>query len=79
MMGSVSCGSAGKLPIFIEGFLENRNFQVRVGSCLSLFYDQEMGVPQGSLSVALFGLKINSIVKTISPGVDALFLELLSL
>jgi len=30
-----------------------------------------MGVPQGSiLSVTLFGLKINSIVKAISPGVD---------
>ena len=30
-----------------------------------------MGVPQGSiLSVTLFGLKINSIVKAISPGVE---------
>jgi len=34
-------------------------------------FDQEMGVPHGSiLSVTLFALKINSIVKTISPGVD---------
>ena len=30
-----------------------------------------MGVPQGSiLSVTLFGLKINSVVKVISPGVE---------
>jgi len=29
-----------------------------------------MGVPQGSLSVTLFALKINSIVKAISPGVE---------
>jgi len=43
---------------------------VRIGSCLSQLCDQEMGVPQGSiLSVTLFGLKINSIVKAISPGV----------
>ena len=34
-------------------------------------FDQEMGVPQGSiLSVTLFALKINSIVKAISPGVE---------
>ena len=38
---------------------------------LSDLHEQEMGVPQGSiLSVTLFGLKINSIVKAISPGVD---------
>ena len=40
---------------------------------MSQLYDQEMGVPQGSiLSVTLFGLKINSIVKAISPGVNVL-------
>jgi len=34
-------------------------------------FDQEMGVPQGSiLSVTLFALKINSIVKSVSPGVE---------
>ena len=42
-----------------------------VGSCLSLLYDQEVGVLQGSiLSVTLFGLKINSVVKAITPGVE---------
>ena len=55
----------------LEGFLSNRNFCVRLGSCLSDLHEQEMGVPQGSiLSITLFGLKINSIVKAISPGVD---------
>ena len=35
---------------------------------------QEMGVPQSSiLSVALFALKINSIVKTLSQGVERAF------
>ena len=54
--------------LFIEGFLQNRNFQVRLGSCLSQVYDLEMGVPQGSiLSVTLFGLKINSYRKDYLP------------
>ena len=43
----------------------------RSQSCLSGLFDQEMGVPQGSvLSVTLFALKINSMVKAISPGVE---------
>ena len=45
----------GKLPIFIQNFLKNRIFQVRVGSTLSEEFIQEEGVPQGSvLSVLLF-------------------------
>ena len=46
-------------------------FHVRLGSFYSDLFEQEMGIPQGSiLSVTLFGLKINSIVKAISPGVE---------
>jgi len=57
-------GLRDRLPTFTEGFLQSRNFQVRVGSCLSQLYDQETGVPQGSiLSVTLFGLKINSVLR----------------
>jgi len=57
--------------LVIESFLKNRQFHVRLGSCYSDFFDQEMGVPQGSIvSVTLFRLKINSIVKAISPGVE---------
>ena len=64
-------GLRGRLPCFIEGFLKNRQFSVRLGACLSGMLDQEMGVPQGSvLSVTFFALKINSIVKAISPGVE---------
>jgi hypothetical protein len=60
-------GLRGNLPIFIEKFLNARTFQVRVGSTLSDQYDQEMGVPQGSiLSVTLFTIKINSIVKCLT-------------
>jgi len=54
------------MPLFIESFLKNRQFHVRLDSCYSDLFDQEMGVPQGSiLSVTLFGLMINSIGKTI--------------
>ena len=50
--------------MFIRSFLEDRTMQVRVGSTLSDFYDQEEGVPQGSiLSTTLFNIKINNIVK----------------
>jgi len=56
---------------FIQGFLKNRKFHVRLVTCISDLFDQEMGVPQGSiLSVTLFCLKINSIIKAISPGVE---------
>ena len=65
-------GLRGYLPIFISKFLENRHFRVRVGSTLSDQFNQETGVPQGSiLSVTLFNLKINSIVNCIRPGIDS--------
>jgi hypothetical protein len=63
-------GLRGRLPRFIADFLANRQFRVRVGTCLSDAYSQEMGVPQGSiLSVSLFILKINSIVKCLPDAV----------
>ena len=64
-------GLRGRLPLFISGFLSDRKFQVRVSGTYSKVCEQEMGVPQGSiLSVTLFCLKINSIVKALCPGVD---------
>ena len=63
-------GLRGRLPDFISKFLNERSFRVRVGSCFSDLYDQEMGVPQGAiLSVTLFILKINSIIKCLPVGV----------
>ena len=65
-------GLRGHLTNFISNFLENRQFKVRIGSTLSDLYDQEMGVPQGSiLSVTLFALKINGIVNCINPGTES--------
>ena len=64
-------GLKGRLPIFVQNFLSNREFKVRVGSTLSEAHNQEQGVPQGSiLSVTLFSLKINNIVKCLNPVVD---------
>ena len=42
-------GLRGRLPTFIENFLADRAMQVRVGSFLSDYYDQEQGVPQGGV------------------------------
>ena len=55
-------GLKGRLPLFIQSFLEDRTMQVRIGSTLSDLYDQEQGVPQGSiLTTTLFNVKINNI------------------
>jgi ribonuclease HI len=63
-------GLRGHLPVFISNFLSDRIFRVRIGSLFSDFFNQDMGVPQGSiLSVTLFSLKINSIVKALSSDV----------
>jgi len=70
-------GLRGKMPLFIENFLTNRVFRVRLGTVLSEMHNQEMGVPQGSiLSVTLFILKINSIAKVVNTGIDkSLFVD----
>ena len=70
-------GFRGHLPRFIQSFLSERSFKVRVGSTLSELHEQEMGVPQGSiLSLALFNIKINNIVKAVLKGTDcSLFVD----
>ena len=59
-------------PFLYKTFVLRGNF-----ASLSDFYDQEMGVPQGSiLSVTLFIVKINSITRCIRNGVDrSLFVD----
>ena len=62
----------GHFPTFTDGLLSHRLFQVRAGSTLSDTYEQEMGVPQGSiLSPILFTLKINNIFNSVLKGLEA--------
>ena len=64
-------GLKGRLPDFIDNFLSNRCSKVSVGTTLSDLQGQEEGVLQGSiLSVTLFSIKINSIVKGLNPCID---------
>ena len=64
-------GLRGRLPTFIENLLADLIMQVRVGSSLSDYYDQEQGVPQGGvLSTKLFNIKINDIVKCLGNLTD---------
>ncbi|GBN88931.1 RNA-directed DNA polymerase from mobile element jockey [Araneus ventricosus] len=64
------CNLRGNLPIFIQNFLKLRKFRVQIGNQLSDYFIQEEGVPQGSvLSVTLFALKINDILKQLPPYV----------
>ena len=68
-------GVKGRLAHFLEGFLESRVFKVRAGATYSDTFEQEMGVPQGSiLSPTLFNVQINDIAKVAKEalrGVDS--------
>ena len=47
-------GFKGRLPTFIENLLAGHIMQVRVGSSLSGYYDQEQDVPQGAFCLQHF-------------------------
>ena len=65
------------LPRFIQRFLSERSFRLKVGSTLSELHEREMGVSHGSiLSPALFSIKINNIAKVVLKGTDcSLFVD----
>ena len=57
-------GLRGRMPMFTQNVLTNRVFRVSLGYVYSNMYEQEMGVPQGSI-LSVFILKINSIADAI--------------
>ena len=53
--------------MFVENFLKDRSFNVRFRATISDEFEQEMGVPEGSiLSVTLFSIKVNNIVRCLA-------------
>lgn len=59
-------GIRGPLLRWIENYLTDRTFQVRVGNCLSQSKPVLSGVPQGSvLSAHLFGVYISDLIETV--------------
>ncbi|GBM44391.1 putative RNA-directed DNA polymerase from transposon X-element [Araneus ventricosus] len=65
-------GLKGNLPLFIKNFLQTRIFQIRIGNILSDNFNQQEGVPQGSVpSVLLFIIKINGIVSKLPAYVNS--------
>ena len=55
-------GLRGRMAKFIQNFLENRTFEVRVGNAYSPSFDIDHGVPQGSvISPTLFLIMINDV------------------
>ena len=54
----------------------DRSFNVRIGSTFSDTFNQEQGVPQGSiLSPTLFNIKINNIVKCVNDTDSSLYVD----
>ena len=61
----------GSFTNFYRNFLGNRNFNIRLECTISDYFEQEMGVPQGSiLSVTVFSIKINSLAEVLRDGMQ---------
>ena len=68
-----SFGFRGHMPIFIQNFLMERTFNVKIGSTFSNNFSQHEGVPQGSvLSCTLFLLAINNISKCLPNDIKSI-------
>ena len=69
-----SWGFRGCLPLFLQEFLSNQSFRVRLGTTYSERCYFENGVPQGSiLSATLFAVAINNIFSTVRAPISASF------
>lgn len=64
-------GIRGRMPVFIQSFLNHRYFRVSLGGITTNSHILENGVPQGStLSVTLFAIAINDLVASIDTAVN---------
>ena len=64
-------GIRGRLAYLFSACLNEHQFRVQDGDTFSNPHEQEMGVPQESiLTVTVFSVKINNIVKSVCPGVE---------
>ena len=60
-------GITGQMYNYVQDFLRDRTFQVRVEGALSETYIQENGTPQGSvLSPTIFNLVLNRVTRAVS-------------
>lgn len=77
LMKAFNYGVRGPLGCFIQNFLMNRYFTVRIGNQFSDRLLQENGVPQGGvLSVALFALMINDVGRSLPQAIGhSLFVD----
>ena len=65
-------GIEGNMLAFVQNFLSNRSFFVRVGTAMSSRCVLENGVPQGS--VTLFAVAINNIVQSVHTPVSCMLM-----
>lgn len=77
LMKAYEHGIRGAMGFFIQNFLRDRFFRIRIRNHLSERFIQENGVPQGGvLSVALFALMINDIVAVLPQSIGrSLFVD----
>ena len=70
-------GLRGQMGFFIQNFLTDRTFRVRIGNLYSNVFYQEEGIPQGSvMSVGLFALAINDVTDALPPIIkNSLFVD----
>ena len=66
-------GLRGKLPIFLQQFLQNRKIKAKIGNSYSDYHNLEQGVPQGSvLSCTLFSIAISGILNATRNNINAI-------
>jgi hypothetical protein len=64
------CGLRGNMAHFLQQFLNERTFRVKVGNTLSPLQTQQEGLPQGSvMSCTLFSLALNEITSNLPASV----------